>query len=177
MAELWVDLPGYEGLYQVSNLGSVRRPDGKVLKGSLNSNGYRRHGLTSGGQVKWVSVHSMVMLAFVGPRPAGFAIDHINGDRTDNRLSNLRYCTAHENAANMIERGAQVTGERHGSAKLTFEQAVEIVLDRRRGMRCAVIARKHGIGRDRASYISRGVNWPEAYAHARSLPLTKEPSQ
>lgn len=105
--EIWKDIPGYEGLYQCSSLGRVKSLDrlvrymrkGVILKQRLHT--YLYVGL---GTNKYFTVHSLVMLSFVGARPKEFEIDHINTIRTDNRLENLRYCTKEENRNNPITR-------------------------------------------------------------------------
>jgi|SRR6478672_1134407 len=105
--EIWKDIPGYEGLYQVSDMGQVRSLDrlknhvggkilirGRVLKPS-KVKGYHASGLTKDGVVKKCLHHRLVMLAFVGC--SNLDVDHINAVKNDNRLENLRYCTKKEN--------------------------------------------------------------------------------
>ena len=99
MQEIWRDISGYEGLYQVSNLGNVKslnfRGTGKEMVVSLtNKAGYN---LVS---IKGTSyrVHRLVALAFI-PNPENKPfIDHINGIRNDNRVENLRWVTNKENS-------------------------------------------------------------------------------
>ena len=62
-----------------------------------NKNGYLRVHLIRAGKTRSVFVHALVLLAFVGPRPLGYDIDHVNGVRSDNRLANLEYVTTSEN--------------------------------------------------------------------------------
>jgi uncharacterized protein YnzC (UPF0291/DUF896 family) len=101
MEEKWLDVPGYDGLYQVSNLGWLRR-DGKIkkLNNSL-SNKYLRTTLSKKGvQTTW-TIHRLVWLTFRGSLPnleSKMVIDHIDNDYTNNKLSNLQCITQAENS-------------------------------------------------------------------------------
>lgn len=117
MKEIWKDVVGYEGLYQVSNLGRVRSLDrvvnitgrgtrklkGKLRKITLDSKGYPSVSLSSGNCVdKGHRVHRLVCEAFI-PNPENkLYVDHINTVRTDNRVENLRWVTFDENMHNPI---------------------------------------------------------------------------
>lgn len=88
MAEQWKPIPGYEGLYEISDMGrvlSVRRQ--QLLKPSAGNDGYLKLKLRGKNQ----RVHRLVLLAFVGPCPEGMATRHLNGRRGDNRLANLEW--------------------------------------------------------------------------------------
>lgn len=116
---VWADIPGYEGKYQVSDLGEVRglpRCDayrgrltpGRTLRGVRRTGrapNYTRVTLSSEGGRWLVAIHQLVALAFIGPRPADQEVRHLNGDFTDNRLSNLAYGTHAENMQDIIIHG------------------------------------------------------------------------
>lgn len=90
--ELWRDIKGYEGLYQVSNLGRVRSMlYGKVriLKPEKTRWGYLRVNLYKNGKNIHYSIHKLVWETFNGSVPDDYEINHINEDKTDNRLENL----------------------------------------------------------------------------------------
>lgn len=111
MKELWVDVKGYEGVYQVSNMGRVRSLNrvvsyangrkrfyaGKMLT-LKNLRGYPAVGLRkSGSKQRWVKVHKLVAEAFV-PRVEGKTqVNHIDENKFNNRAENLEWCTAKEN--------------------------------------------------------------------------------
>ena len=108
--EIWKDVPGYEGLYQVSSFGRVRSLDrmvwggkayyfkeGQIQKLQNNGNGYMYKQLKHEGTGKNFYIHRLVMMTFVGDRPKNMVICHIDGDKTNNRLDNLRYDTYSEN--------------------------------------------------------------------------------
>ena len=102
---------GYEGLYEVSDYGTVRslnyHREGKVkyLMNKKHQAGYKRICLCRDGKKKYFSIHRLVWEAFNGPIPEGLQIDHINTVRDDNRLVNLRCVTPKENHANPITAG------------------------------------------------------------------------
>lgn len=100
MAEIWKDVLGFEGLYQVSDLGRIRNArTGKIRVLSVQKlrGGYLQVGLSKDGRRKYLRVHRVVWEAFNGPIPAGMHINHINENKTDNRLKNLNLMTPKEN--------------------------------------------------------------------------------
>ena len=129
-AEEWRAVVGYEGLYEVSNLGRVRRVGagrgatvGRILETRSDRNGYRFVELTHHGQRHGVSVHRLVAAAFLGPSPEGQQVNHIDRDKMNSALSNLEYVTPSENVAHAYRTGVVPRqGIRHGMAKLTEEQ-------------------------------------------------------
>lgn len=88
--------------------------------------GYLQIGPYVNGKTKPMTVHRAVMLAFVGPRPDGMEICHIDGDKTNNALSNLKYATPTENNADKKKHGTHLTGEQCHAAKLNRLQVAEI---------------------------------------------------
>lgn len=103
--EIWRPVVGYEGLYDVSNLGRVRSLKFgrvKIMKPKDNGNGYLRVSLRKDGKGKKLYVHRIVWEAFVGPIPDGYELDHLNTVRDDNRLENLRCVTRKENMKNPL---------------------------------------------------------------------------
>lgn len=109
--EIWKDIPGYEGRYQVSDEGRVRslphrvrlvvrgKETTRLFPGRLLRPGPQQSGHLSVAIGKGNSrqVHQLVLEAFVGPRPAGCEVLHLNHNPADNRLENLRYGTRSEN--------------------------------------------------------------------------------
>lgn len=144
--EQWKDVSGYEGLYQVSDLGRVRSLDrvvncnggtrrarGRVLTPSTvlgYCNVTLQDALT--GRQKIYRVHRLVMLAFVGP--SDLEVNHKDGDKANNQLSNLEYVNSSENKRHAISALGVVygrnlralPGEESGKAILTEGQVLEI---------------------------------------------------
>ena len=101
--EIWKDIPGWEGVYQVSNLGRVKSLlRGIIRKQHPHEDEYPLVTLVKGKSFLSFSVHRLVASLFV-PNPDNKpAVDHINGDRRDNKASNLRWATTLENCRNPI---------------------------------------------------------------------------
>lgn len=105
MPRNWLPIKDYEGLYEVSDQGEIRRVRGpkskeesKILIPSLHSvNGYPRVALSKNNVVRRVRVHKIVLETFVGPRELGQCARHLNDDRQDNRLDNLKWGSYKEN--------------------------------------------------------------------------------
>ena len=117
MAEVWKDISNYEGIYQVSNLGRIKSLSREVIKAygathklserikKINSDNYgyqvvRLHN----GKGKTFKVHKLVANAFLGT-PDGLEVNHIDGDKSNNRVSNLEYCTRGENIKHAWDNG------------------------------------------------------------------------
>jgi len=170
--ENWLPVPGYEGFYSVSDQGRVRSENrkitsagsgktymlpGKVLKPTRETSGHLRVSLSKYSKVKSVSVHSLVMLAFVGERPSDADICHSDGDPTNNRLANLRYDTRAANIIDSQRHGTFSEAEIHPCAILTNEQALEIY--NTVGVAVNDLAAQYGITPAVVNQIWRGDTW------------------
>ena len=101
-SEEWKDVLGYEGLYQVSSLGNVRR-DGRNRKLNKTPNGYHKMDLYKDAVCKCFGVHRLVAINFI-PNPDNKPeVDHINKNIIDNRVENLRWVTSKENKETAIK--------------------------------------------------------------------------
>jgi hypothetical protein len=158
----WKPVPEFEGIYEVSSAGEVRRLHKRgtfrILKPSVTKHGgYHRVDLRREGTRKPATVHALVLSAFVGPRPAGCVCRHLNGNPQDNRLENLRWGTPQENSADSRIHGTFKLGENHPSAKLTEEQARKILISDESPRALAI---KYGVHRGLIRRIWDGVAWP-----------------
>lgn len=98
--EIWKDVKGYEGLYQVSNIGKVKSlhyNKEKILADRFDKKGYLSVRLFKNGKSKIFKTHRLVAQAFI-PNPINKEqVNHINGVKSDNRVENLEWCTNYEN--------------------------------------------------------------------------------
>ena len=157
--ERWLAIAGYEGFYEVSDQGRIRtsyRRPGTGEFGHKHNTGYLGRKLCKDGRVQFRFVHQLVLEAFVGPRPNAAQAAHSNGVRTDNRLSNLRWATAKENAADRERHGNTARGERHGNAVLTEDDVQHI---RRSTKTHVAVAKELGVCRSLVGYVRRGRLW------------------
>lgn len=152
--QVWVDVQGYEGRYQVNALGQVRclssyrrwKPGRLVTGAAMKRGGYLRLRLRSDdGSVRSRLIHDLVLEAFVGPAPAGHQARHLNGVPTDNALANLCWGTAKENAADRERHGRTARGERGGRSKLSDAERTQIRALVAEGHTRAEVARRFSI--------------------------------
>jgi hypothetical protein len=111
VVEEWRPVVGYEGLYEVSNLGRVQRGD-RLRKLSPNDYGYIVVQLWRDGQYRQFLVHVLVAAAFLGPCPDGYEVNHKHGDKADNRASELEYMTRSDNNKHAYTTGLRVVTEK-----------------------------------------------------------------
>jgi len=172
MEEVWKAVPGYEGLYEVSNRGQVRSLDREVLysngykrihKGKTlkpkHDYGYPRVMLQGHGKKVTVSVHILVLTSFVRPRKPHEETRHLNGVRHDNRLENLAWGTPKENGADRVAHGNQVHGERVHTCLLQETQVREIKRLLREGARVCDLVRRYGVRKNVIIHIKKGRSW------------------
>lgn len=111
--EIWKDVPGFEGYYQASNMGRVRSLDRTVIykdgqerfyKGTISNwsinKGYKQTGLSKNGKGRTFKISQIIAMTFLNHKPKGntMVVDHINGDRLDDRVENLRIVSNRANS-------------------------------------------------------------------------------
>lgn len=101
MNETWMPIAGYEGLYEISNLGHVRNSRGLVKKHSLDKDGYPRIGLIKDKQQKTFTIHRLVATAFCyNPNPEKYnQVNHKDENKQNNNADNLEWCDNEYNHA------------------------------------------------------------------------------
>lgn len=175
--EEWRLVPGFDGWYEASSLGLVRSwrtraklctraNEPRVLPARDAGHGYRHVKLTHPvlGKVS-VAVHHAVLAAFGRQRPHGMVADHINADRSDNRVENLRWVTSAENVAHAASLG-RMDGRPGARSQSTLdEDAVrEIRRLRAEGLKLTNIAKRFGVSDATISRIALGRSWSEVAA-------------
>lgn len=167
---MWLPIPEWEWLYEVSDTGSIRsvsRVDrcgifkkGRVLKPHIAPNGYELVGLHYDRLVKTYSVHRLVARTFLGE--SKLQVNHKDGDKRNNRLDNLEYVTARENVKHSWDLGLSKSrgGELCSGAKLTKTKVDEIrILLAQGNMKPADIALSFGVGQTTIRDIRNGKTW------------------
>lgn len=130
MSETWKDIKGFEGLYQVSNLGRIKRVERvivntrkqrRVLREQImepktnGAEGYLRVGLRKDGKQTFHAVHRLVAFAFIKNPEGKPQVNHINENRSDNRVENLEWITCYENN-NHGKRNENISRAKRGGA-------------------------------------------------------------
>lgn len=165
--EIWRPITGYEGIYEVSNLGRVRSLDrvtihghrrrGALLRPAPNRTGHQKVRLCWEGVVNDFLLHRLVLEAFVGPCPEGMICCHGPNGVLDNSVENLCWGTKSKNAGeDKLRDGTDNRGSKHAMARLTEEQVIEIFAD---GRTYQKIADTYGVSKPTITAIKTGRNW------------------
>jgi hypothetical protein len=164
MIERWEPVPGYEGLYEVSDHGRVRSLDrlqdarnrygamtrllkGGIIKPSAHRDwGHQRVGLRRNGKKQRFMVHRLVGLVFLPPAPPEKPLVlHRDGNPANNHVSNLYWGDNKENSQDAVAHGTIVRGEQSTHAKLTEKQVLDIREKHGRGATYRGLARQYGV--------------------------------
>lgn len=141
--EQWTNITGYEG-YQISNYGAIKRND-NIRKTTL-INGYERIRLSKQGKMRGFLVHRLVYSSFIGEIPAGHHINHIDGDKTNNKLENLEAITPAENNEH-YRRSNKYVGSAVNTSKLSENDVRTMRKLYKEGVPTGTIAKKFGVAR------------------------------
>lgn len=154
--------PWRDGAYEVSNLGRVRRAKpgrrtavGRALRAYVGGAGYLYVSPVVAGRNRPTTVHSMVAECFLGARN-GLDVNHLDGNKTNARASNLEYVTHRANMQHARATGLTKVGEEHGHAKLSNAQVAEIRDRRSRGEGVSALAREYGVSPGHVCWIAKG---------------------
>ena len=130
MEERWKDIKGYEGLYQISDLGRVKSlgnnktKKDKILKNTMNNAGYYYIDLSKDNIKKRYTIHRLVGIYFVDGYKEGYTVNHINECKTDNKYTNLQWCSQQENTLHSSHKWAG--GNNYNAKKIICVETGEI---------------------------------------------------
>lgn len=185
MQEEWVDIKTDRDTYELSNYGRFRKkarigPRGYYVKGrdikpNDNSSGYLRVSMRINGKVKYYFVHRLVATYFIPASPGRDFVNHKDGNKHNNHVSNLEWCTRSENQTHAVNHGLTrpnpARGEMHWSAKLTWDDVREIRSKYKKGDKelgqCA-LAKKYNTTQSNIYDIVNNRSWVE-YDHTDTL--------
>jgi hypothetical protein len=162
MKERWKAVPGWEGLYEVSDLGRVRNPrTGHIKAQHRHGNKYLQTWLCSPKRnAVCVLVHRLVLAAFKGSPPTDkHEGAHRNGKAADNRLGNLRWALHASNEQDKIRHGTRLRGARVGNSVLKTQSIRYIRKMRARNVPLKALATRYGVHISTISAACCGVSW------------------
>lgn len=170
--EEWRDVVDFENSYTVSSLGRIKAKKRKGSRGGIlksgDSSGYPFVILTVKGRAYGRRIHSLVARSFLGERPEDCEVNHVDGDKSNNQVSNLEYITHQQNMDHAMVNGLKpkgytnrnpLKGERAPGAKLRDADIAEIRAKLARKERGAAIAKEFGVSDMTISMIKTGKSW------------------
>lgn len=167
----WRPVVGFEGFYEISNFGAVRRCDDSIKshsteahrKASATKGKYFRVTLIVHAKRRTYTVHDLVAAAFLGSKPEGALVDHKDGDTFNNSPENLEYVSAQENVRRGIVKSIKATGLPRITAKLRADDIPEIRRLSALGESRAELGRRFGVPPSHVSNIVLGKRWKAEY--------------
>jgi hypothetical protein len=169
--EIWKDIEGLEGVYQISTLGRVRRLAGKnargrkfsekIRKASINNTGYEQMSILYRGTVIKALLHRMVATAFL-PNPNNFpVVNHLDTNPRNNRVENLEWCTQSHNALHSVHCGGHrnTLGSKNYRATISESRVKQIVGLRSLLYSVADISAATGASYSAVHKILNGYSW------------------
>ena len=116
--ENWKDIPNYEGLYKISDLGNVKSTySNKILKPSADKYGYVRFSATKNKKQKTLRIHRLVAELFIQNPNNLPQVNHKDGNKENNCKTNLEWCTDSENKLHAYVNGLMIGGNEHSKTR------------------------------------------------------------
>lgn len=158
----WKDIPGWENYAQVSSDGRIYSKRSSQERKLQNTTGYNWVKIWKEGKFHQVFVHRAVALAFI-PNPENKrVVNHKDGNKTNNTVENLEWCSQSENIKHAYSTGLKGIGEKHGKAVLTEEIVLEARSLYRKGSRtngAVALAKKYGVNQATLWYALTRQTW------------------
>ncbi len=146
--------------YTVFENGTILNKDGTVKNYFDNGKGYLCSTFVYEGKTVCHGIHVVVALAFLGPRPDGHEVDHIDNNRQNNHISNLRWISASENNKKSYEVGNRnASGKNNANAKYSTEQLKNVYSCLRSGMSYGKVVAKTGVNKGTVAKIAQGKHY------------------
>lgn len=159
--EEWRLIDGFPK-YSISNFGKVKNNNsGQILKDAMHHKGYPKTSLFIKGRLKkGFFIHRLVALHFI-PNPDNLdQVNHIDGNKVNNHVSNLQWCTGSQNIKHAFNTGLMSNmGTQHPRARLTEKQVLEIRAKISNGVKPRFIAREYGISPEYTKDIKDKKAW------------------
>jgi len=163
MSITWKKIPGLDDKYDASNTGKIRShktPNGtKLLSIFPNTRGYNVVGISINGKSKQIKVARCVAKAFVPNSDNKPEVNHINGDKTDDRAENLEWCTKQENVTHALKNGLIPVGEDNYKTSMTNNDVIQIRNSYRIGFTLTEIANSYDVTVQCIYKIVNRISW------------------
>ena len=172
MREVWKQIRGFEGKYDVSNMGRVRslrfinayrndlrKPPLILSRKRINDKGYPAANLRKNNRCFESPFHVLVAEAFIGKKPKGKEVAHLDGNKLNAKASNLMWATRKENESHKRIHGTHQDGELNHYHKLKETQVKQIILLSRSGRSRISLANVFGVHRVTIGMIARRRTW------------------
>lgn len=160
--EIWKDIDGYEGIYQISNLGRVRSLDrincrgqsikGQIRKFRIDSKGYPQVRLSKNGKYQDIFIHKLVAVAFIPNPDNKETVNHKDGDKMNWSIDNLEWMTTEENTQHAIDNGLRkdiLTNE-------DCEYIRQVYTPRHSEYGATALAKRYGVHKSQIAKIGKG---------------------
>lgn len=167
MTEIWRDIEGYEGKYEVSNLGRIKslkrkgRREEQILESYLDLKGYPMIQVCKNGKKHPTKIHRLVAEAFIVNFNNKPQVNHIDGNKSNNIVINLEWCSCSENIIHAFKMGLYKSrkGEQSGHHKLSEKEAKEIKNLKGKGLSQKVIGKMFNISNSTVGRIHNNKCW------------------
>lgn len=164
--EVWLPIKNWEGCYCISNMGNVKsliRPNvivEKLLRAKIDKYGYPCVTLRKPGTSGYYTIHRLVASAFIVNSDNKNQVNHIDGNKLNNCVTNLEWCTNKENIMHAVSIGlSDFVGEKNPRATISEDEVSRIKEFLRFGLKVCSIRRLMGISESKIQCIKDGKSW------------------